>query len=88
VFYAPYMEFGTGFYVGRPRHCPPGSALDRWAKRHGISSGYAVASMICYRGGLAPREYLKKGLEENVQRIAALFDKAIQDAMASGYVPF
>jgi hypothetical protein len=64
VEYAPYMELGTGVFVGRSPHFPPAAALDGWARRHGFSSGYIVALIIGRRGGLEPREYLKKGLEK------------------------
>src|SRR5262245_3696852 len=51
VQYAPYMEFGTGIFNEGPsggsgRHFPPPAALDRWAARHGIASGFVVARAI------------------------------------------
>lgn len=69
VKYAPYMEFGTGTIVGRPPHRPPPAALDVWAKRHGIASGFLVARAIARRGGLEPRRYLARSLEKNEQKI-------------------
>lgn len=67
-FKARAMEYGTG-RQGDPevshtsRHWPPGPALDVWASRHGFESGFQVARAIGVRGGLAPRKFLRGGLE-------------------------
>lgn len=68
VRYAPYMETGTGVFVGRPPHCPPPAALEGWARRHG-TTGYQVARAICRRGGLRARKYLERAITENAGRI-------------------
>ena len=78
VLYAPYMELGTGTFVGRPAHRPPSAALNLWAKRHGIpGGGYVVARGIGLRGGLKPRRYLRRALEQNADRIFRLLGKAV-----------
>jgi hypothetical protein len=74
VFYAPYMEFGTG-KVGDPvvphksTHWPPGAALDTWARRHGFSSGARVAAIIGRRGGLKARRYFRNALDKGLPRV-------------------
>lgn len=64
--YAPYMELGA-----KP-HWPPLSALQVWARRHGIPA-YVVAKKIAMKG-IKPRYYLKKAHDKNEsyikQRIA------------------
>lgn len=68
VFYAPYMEYGTGLLAHKgPKkaHWPPSGALDTWARRHGILSGFLVARAIGRRGGLKPRLYLTTALEDS-----------------------
>ena len=72
VAYAPYMELGTGTWVGKPPHFPPPSALATWAKRHGFKSGYAVAISIFKKGGLRPRKYLQRALEDNSDKIKSI----------------
>ena len=64
VDYAPAIEYGTGTQTdgeggSGKRHWPPGGALDTWARRHGFSSGAAVARIIGMRGGLKPRRFLR-----------------------------
>lgn len=76
VKYGGHMEFGTGrFYEGpgqsKGSHWPPAGALDVWAQRHGFSSGYVVARIIGMRGGLRPRRFLRRAIEENRDRIIA-----------------
>lgn len=51
--YASHVEHGT-----EHNKMPPPKALDRWAKRHGIKSGYVVALAILRKGGLKPRPFL------------------------------
>jgi len=69
VFYAPYQEFGTGIFVGKGFHWPPGQALGLWAERHGFDSGYQVARIIGRKGGLEPRRFMRGGLEESLSAI-------------------
>lgn len=75
--YAPYMELGTGVFVGRPAYFPPPSALSLWASRHGFSSGYIVALAIWKKGGLEGRFFLQKALKMNQKRIAAILDRKV-----------
>ena len=70
VSYAPFMEYGTGLVTdgkggGNKRHWPPSGALDLWARRHGIASGFLVARAIGRRGGLKPRRFLRGSFEAN-----------------------
>jgi hypothetical protein len=69
VFYAPYQEFGTGTFVGRRVHWPPGQALGLWAEKHGTLTGSEIASIIGHHGGLRPRRFLRGGLEESLSAI-------------------
>ena len=77
VTYAPYQELGTGTFVGRPRHFPPPSALETWAKRHGMGSGYVVARAIFLKGGLRPRRFLQGAIEKNAAKIHELLSRAV-----------
>lgn len=74
--YAPYMEFGT-----RHTRMPPPSALDVWARRHGIPSGFLVARAILRRGGLRARRFLQKAIDSNKDRIVARIEQAVQRAV-------
>lgn len=69
VKYAPYQEFGT-----RP-FWPPISALNRWARRHGISA-FLVARAISVRG-IKALHYLQRALEDNYSRIQSIIGRAI-----------
>lgn len=69
VAYAPFMELGT-----RP-HWPPISALEVWARRHGVSA-YLVARAIARRG-LAPRKYLERALRQSAARVYRLIGHAV-----------
>lgn len=69
------MEFGTGLLNDQGathRHFPPGRALDDWAHRHGILSGFIVAKAIAKRGGLKPRRYMRRAFE-NFQKSVSRF---------------
>jgi hypothetical protein len=82
LLYAPYQELGTGVFVGRPPHFPPGSVLDVWAGRHGgpeTGGGWAVAIAIGRRGGLRPLLYLQRALDKNKPRIIETLNKAFDD---------
>lgn len=78
VFYAPYQELGTGRFAGRSRHWPPAAALETWARRHGIESGFVVARAIGMRGGLRPRRFLRGAVEANAEKIRDLLDAAVR----------
>lgn len=69
------MNYGTGLLSiapdsSRQRHKPPPGALQGWAIRHGFTDGPGtsvwstaggkVAGIIARRGGLRPREFMKK----------------------------
>ena len=70
VKYAPFMELGTR------AHFPPISALQVWARRHGISA-FLVARAIARRG-LKPRKFLQRAYDSNVWTIQQLFDDYIK----------
>lgn len=76
LFYAPWMEYGTGTQSDAPggsggRHWPPAAALEPWAQRHGFppGGGAMVARAIGLRGGLRPRRYLRDALEDSLGMI-------------------
>lgn len=78
------MEFGTG-RQGQPgvyhkaQHWPPPAALDVWARRHGFDSGAQVARIIGRRGGLKPRKFLQRGLQESLGQIRSLVGRLGDD---------
>lgn len=93
------MEGGTGLLADLPggtgrRHFPPPAALDLWAARHGFKNvdpvsgeekpaGIIVARIIAKRGGLAPRRFLRDGLEEATPDIeGSILDKFAQEIEA------
>lgn len=73
VVYAPYVELGT-----RP-HWPPISALETWARRHGMSA-YVVARTIAARGTRA-RKFLMGAVEEHRGRITDILFDALRKAV-------
>ena len=74
VFYAPYQERGTGTFVGKGVHWPPGKALGLWAKRHGGWTGSEIASIIGHHGGLRPKKFMRGGLEDSLSAIRGFVD--------------
>jgi len=79
-FKARAMEFGTGSqgdgdvsHAGS--HWPPGEALDVWARRHGMASGWAVAAGIGRRGGLRPRRFLRSAIEQSLADIRGMLEQ-------------
>lgn len=76
VVYAPYMELGTGTFVGRPAYFPPVSALQSWASRHGINA-FVVARAIYRRGGLKGRKFLQGALDQNRSKIESLISDVV-----------
>ena len=76
VHYAPYMELGTGTFAGRPRHFPPPSALKGWARSKGLNA-YVVARAIGRRGGLRPRRFLQRAMEQNRGQIKTLLGNGV-----------
>lgn len=63
--YAAYQELGTGTFAGKPRHFPPPSALETWARRHGFPNGYVVALAIYRAGGIRPKRFLQRAFEQH-----------------------
>ncbi len=74
VKYAAAMELGS-----RP-HWPPISALEVWAKRHGVSP-YLVARAIARRGTKA-RRFLQTAFEQNEDRIIKLIGDGVAKIVA------
>ena len=70
VKYAPYMELGT------KAHFPPISALQVWARRHGMSA-FIVARAISRRG-LKPRKFLQSAFDNNASNIQQIFDDYVK----------
>lgn len=70
VTYAPYMELGT-----KP-HWPPPGALTVWARRHNTEE-FVVQRAIARRG-TAPRRFLERAFESNLNRIKQMFDGTIR----------
>ena len=76
VRYAPYMEFGTGTFVGKAPHYPPMAAIRTWASRKGLNA-FLVARAIGAKGGLEPRLFLTGAFEKNEARIQKKIDDAV-----------
>lgn len=76
VDYAPYMEFGTGTFVGRAPHYPPPGAIALWSRRHGLNP-YVVALSIYRKGGLQGRHFLQKAFDDNKTRIVDIIGDAV-----------
>jgi len=93
LFYAPFQDQGTGTQAlggGKSRHFPPGDALQAWAERHGfqdkeradgtvLSAGWQVARIIGRRGGLRPKEFMKKGLDDSRGAIKGFLETLADD---------
>jgi HK97 gp10 family phage protein len=73
VKYAPYMELGT------KRFWPPISALEPWARRHGIPAFLVARSIARY--GIAARPFLSKAFEQNAQWIRRRFEEVVRKAI-------
>jgi len=75
--HAPAQELGTKPYWA------PLQPLINWVRRKGMATGnaiYAVAKGVqraIARRGIIPKEFLKKGLEENTERIINILDQAV-----------
>lgn len=80
--HAPYMETGTGVFVGKARHVPPISVLKRWVEQKNRGgkklNAYVVQRAIAKRGGLRPRKYLQRAVDENQAEIQELFEKTVK----------
>ena len=79
--HADAMERGTGVFIGKEPHWPPGYALEGWARRHGFPSGAFVARIIGERGGLEPRWYLRTALQDKEWAVVATYADAIVEAI-------
>lgn len=62
--YAEAVEYGAKF-----SKMPPSSALDAWARRHGLPNGFVVARAIQRRGFLKPRPFLIPAWREESARL-------------------
>lgn len=80
--HAPFMELGTGVFVGKARHAPPLEVLKKWVaqKNRGgkALNAYMVQRAIYKRGGLRPRKYLQRAVDDNRAEIEGLFEKKIK----------
>lgn len=78
-FKARAMEYGTGSQGDEVSHAgghwPPGAALDVWAQRHGMASGWAVAGGIGRRGGLRPRRFLRNAIAQSMAEILGMLEQ-------------
>lgn len=77
VDYAPYMELGTGRFVGNSPYFPPPRALAVWARRHGMPSGWVVAYAIYKAGGTRGRFYLQDAFDKNEETIKQLLGRSV-----------
>jgi hypothetical protein len=73
VEYAPYVEMGT-----RP-HWPPVSALEGWARRHGIEP-FLVARAIAERGTKGAQMF-QRAAQEHGQEALELIARALREAL-------
>ena len=80
-----YQEYGTGLLYDGPgpksgkRHWPPSAALETWARRHGIASGWLVARAIGLRGGLRPKRFLRDAWESAQGGVIAEMNKILPE---------
>ena len=70
VAYAPFMELGA-----KP-HFPPMSALETWARRHGMIT-YLVCKAIAEKG-IKGRRYLQKAFDAHRFRVIALLNDYVR----------
>ena len=75
------VEFGTGLLSEAPdskkrRYFPPPAALDLWARRHGLPSGFVVAMAIFKRGGTKPVRMLINALRDSQSDISGYLKDA------------
>lgn len=78
VHYAPHMEYGTDH-----NKMPPVSALEGWARRHGVNA-FAVAQGILMRGGLQGHFFMKRAAEKNEKAIIAMLGNHVRLAINEG----
>lgn len=75
LYYAPFMEHGTGAFGKSTDHWPPGEPLDAWAKGHGFESGWHAARAIGRRGGVRARPFLRPALKHSVADIRRFVER-------------
>lgn len=68
------MEYGSGELSDAPpgqrvTRLPTAGELDVWARRHGFESGAQVENIIHERGGVAPRRYMRRALQDGQPQI-------------------
>jgi len=91
VFYAPFVEYGTGLLsTGEGGtggvHWPPAAALNVWARRHGFASGARVARAIGMHGGIRPQPYLVPafdGAQSDIAKALEMLKTEIAEEWAS-----
>jgi hypothetical protein len=82
------MEYGSGLFgegrnASKQRYFPKVTPdLETWAKRHGFSSGRAVAAAIFRHGGIEPRRYLREGFKAAIPEIRDAFMRMGEDILA------
>lgn len=87
------MEYGSGDLSDAPpgqrvTHLPAAGELDVWARRHGFESGAQVANIIARRGGVAPRRYMRRAMQDGqpqITRFLQILGDEIGQAMVGGY---
>jgi len=78
VKYAPFMELGA-----KPHWSPfgPGSALELWARRHGMQA-FVMARAIARRG-IEARRFLERAVRDNGDRIRDIINRAVGGIVAT-----
>lgn len=79
---APFMEFGTGTFVGKGKHVPPLRVLKKWVEQKNRGgkrlNAYVVQQAIARRGGLVPRRYLQRAVSDNQNEIQDMFENTVK----------
>ena len=68
------------FYTGMPPF-GPGSQLDRWAKRKGITNTFPIGLKIA-RDGIAPTRPFARTQEESLGMVIERLNKAVERGVA------
>jgi HK97 gp10 family phage protein len=71
LLYAPYLETGTKPFW------PPPSALQTWARRHGVNA-FVVARAISKKG-IKPRHYMQNAFDQNQAEIRRIIGGVVGD---------
>jgi len=75
VKYAPHQEYGTDH-----NRMPPVSALEGWARRHGLNA-FVVAQGILQRGGLQGQFFMKRAADKNQAKIVQMLGNHVTTAI-------